>query len=226
MQPSDIISLVALTVAITSFVVNLLHTNRAFRASSYPTIRLDLGRIYTFAHNYLWSYLYLRVYNESKDIAISHISVILRISESCGAGFHRRRWILYGTTESEFTIAPNKDFRCEMMPNREERDMGDPGARVSFERFVAREFPSILKREENPNPSYRVLRQACLDLLLEVRYKPSVFGARACKIVERHEIRPVADSVAFWDKESGLPLEAIIDRGKVAWELRKKGNAW
>jgi hypothetical protein len=223
MNASDVISVLALVVAIVSGIVNYIYTKRTFEASNYPAIDISLkaihgdgsrasrardllpGRIQGQSIYPVPIYthcLTCRLDNLSKEYPIMDIRVSLGIAKPI---IWFRRWVHFEDLEESSKLNPGSQV-CLL-------------SKLTIEEFLTNELPSVLCPTKLPTEvtwppaltvysiqceRYRLLRKRTLDLLLTVIYRPGIFGAKLVRLSKVYKLVPRCmeerqDIVTSWD---------------------------
>ena len=198
---ANVLSVAAIVLSIVGFLLNRQHTNRTFKASNYPLLRVILHKSRDYHRPRLSTRLCLRVWNLSSDKSVSYVSASLMIRKArIGARFWQQsRWVLYDTVEGEFGIPPADSWLGEIRPGLEES--------------MTEHFPDMLRKEETPTAQYRVLQKCPFDLRLTVTHQPAVYGSKRCRISKSYKLVPVGDCIpAEWKQgESDRDITELVD---------------
>jgi hypothetical protein len=167
--------------AIVLGLLNYLYTRRAFRASHYPPLLIDLRAYRESGRGHL-SYT---LKNLSTSVSATGIKVHISIAQpSEGRRLWWKRWLLYHT----------RDWReVSLRPLERDQDMSNH----VLEDFIAENLPSVLKQEEVILPDgekstfYRVMQSSPLDMLFTVTYRPGISGAKTNKIFRAYKLIPL-----------------------------------
>lgn len=191
MDASNIISLIALVVAIITGIANYWYTKRTFQASYYPAIQasLDFSRSLEGLQT-----IGARVENLSSDVSAPVVKASIYIAGPLrGWLFWRKKWLLY--REYDESIAPNGEMMSELTPTQLYSIRG--GAQP-INNFLLEKFPDYIRRVTYPihmrrNPDYEIPKPRPLHLLLKVVYQSNKSGTGIRKIAKTYRLMPQLD---------------------------------
>ncbi len=191
MNTADIISLLALIVAVLTGLVNYLYTKRTFEVSSFPAIQA------WFAENWLnvgdpRIVPKIVVKNLSSTTPVTNVEISLYIANPLKKRrFWKRKWIMYRAKSRIETIDV-------IEPSSERRGMLNS---QYFTDFVSNHYPNIIiKNERWDLMKFRLFSSQPLEVLLRVEYIPGVANASLRKISRYYQFVPRSGSdKILWD---------------------------
>jgi hypothetical protein len=231
MNNSDIISILALLSSIGFGIANWIHTNRSFKASSYPCLQIQLLQT-SIRGNTILS---LEIFNSSNTVSALDIELFVKISQPDKKWFQRKKWFIYRYSGELQLVKPGTGLST-VEGDKNDRNLFDLETYVqgyyenedfyerlkTLEAFVLISFPKVLAIQHINGAGYycKVQDATPLDLLVTLKGRSNIAGVKPFRASYFHQLTPCceldgggpSDMLSYWEIREVTGIKQLVQR--------------